>query len=58
MHSNINGFYLGLGPKWWCTDMFFLTFFYLFLIVFSIYCDLCEYCTVVFVFVSIHFMFI
>jgi hypothetical protein len=45
-----------------CTDLFALTFFFFFLNCFlyfdRIYCDLCEYCTVVFVFVSIYFIFI
>ena len=42
-----------------CTNLF-ASFFLLncFLHFDRIYCDLCEYCTVVFVFVSIYFIFI
>ena len=40
-----------------CTDLFAF-FFFFFLHFDRIYCDLCEGCTVVFVFVSIYFIFI
>jgi hypothetical protein len=57
-------FYWLLG-KWWvsaCALTYLLLFFFFLLNFFlhsnQIYCDLCECCTVVFVFVSIYFIFI
>jgi hypothetical protein len=45
-----------------CTDLFAFTFFFFFIELFlhfdRIYCDLCKCYTVVFVFVSIYFIFI
>jgi hypothetical protein len=35
------GFYLGLGPKWWCTDLFVLIFFFIVFYTLIVYIVIC-----------------